>query len=355
MAITLGEKLLEKAKEAFLLSIEIYNKPTIKYRVEGFTFFICNAWELMLKSYLIKRDGEESIFYKDNKDRSISLEVCIKTLFTNNKDPLRKNLEAIVQLRNQSTHLVTEEYELIYVSIFQACVFNFVEKIKEFHNFDVSELIPQNFLNLVTSINELSEETIRAKYPSKISDKIISLSSNLSPMVAENNNKFAIKIITENYLTKNPNKATNNIRIVKDAGAEPVKIIKQLQDPNETHKYPMKRLNKEVERKLKQIGVNFKMNQHVFSLFNKAFDLKNDTSMCYVYKGHAQPSYTYSQKAIDFIVTEIKKRSSKHSRESEKENFIFESTPGAKEILKHHALLLFRNPAILLHELTTKL
>jgi len=85
MAISLGEKLLEKAKEAFLLSIEIYNKPTIKYRVEGFTFFICNAWELMLKSYLIKRDGEESIFYKDNKERSISLEVCIKTLFTNNK------------------------------------------------------------------------------------------------------------------------------------------------------------------------------------------------------------------------------------------------------------------------------
>ena len=308
MAISLGEKLLEKAKEAFLLSIEIYNKPTIKYRVEGFTFFICNAWELMLKSYLIKRDGEESIFYKDNKYRSISLEVCIKTVFTNNKDPLRKNLEAIVQLRNQSTHLVTEEYELIYVSIFQACVFNFVEKIKEFHNFDVSELIPQNFLNLVTSINDLSEETIRAKYPSKISDKIISLSSNLSPMVAENNNKFAIKIITENYLTKNPNKATNNIRIVKDdVGAEPVKIIKQLQDPNDTHKYPMKRLNKEVERKLKQMGVEFKMTQHVFSLFNKAFDLKNDSSMCYVYKGYAQPSYTYSQKAIDFIVTEIKK------------------------------------------------
>lgn len=308
MSVSLCEKLLEKAKEAFLLSIEIYNKPTIKYRVEGFTFFICNAWELMLKSYLIKRDGEESIFYKDNKERSISLEVCIKTLFTNNKDPLRKNLEAIVQLRNQSTHLVTEEYELIYVSIFQACIFNFVEKIKEFHDFDVSELIPQNFLNLVTSINELSEENIRAKYPAKISDKIISLSSNLSPMVAENNNKFAIRIITENYLTKNQNKATNNIYIVKNkADAEPVKIIKQLQDPNETHKYPMKRLNKEVERKLKQNGIDFKMNQHVFILFNKAFDLKANPAMCYEYKGHAQPSYTYSQKAVDFIVAEIRR------------------------------------------------
>lgn len=46
------ELLLEKSQEAFIMSVEIYNKPTIKYRVEGFSFFICNAWELMLKAYL---------------------------------------------------------------------------------------------------------------------------------------------------------------------------------------------------------------------------------------------------------------------------------------------------------------
>ena len=39
------EKLLEKSKEAFVMAIEIYNKPTIKYRVEGFSFFICNDIE----------------------------------------------------------------------------------------------------------------------------------------------------------------------------------------------------------------------------------------------------------------------------------------------------------------------
>lgn len=34
MNLTLSDKLLEKSKEAFLLAIEIYNKPTIKYRVK---------------------------------------------------------------------------------------------------------------------------------------------------------------------------------------------------------------------------------------------------------------------------------------------------------------------------------
>ena len=59
----LEDKLIEKSKECFTMAIEIYNKPTIKYRVEGFSLFICNAWELMLKAYLIKRDGMSSIYY----------------------------------------------------------------------------------------------------------------------------------------------------------------------------------------------------------------------------------------------------------------------------------------------------
>ena len=77
---TLSEKLLEKSQEAFIVAVELYNKPTIKYRVEGFSFFICNAWELLLKSYIIKTQGLETIYYKDNPTRTLSLENCIKKI-----------------------------------------------------------------------------------------------------------------------------------------------------------------------------------------------------------------------------------------------------------------------------------
>ena len=70
------EKLLEKSKEAFILAIENYNKVTIKYRVESFAFFVCNAWELMLKAHLLNIG--ENIYYKDKPDRTISLSECIK-------------------------------------------------------------------------------------------------------------------------------------------------------------------------------------------------------------------------------------------------------------------------------------
>ena len=37
--MTVQEQLIDKSKEAFVLAIEIYNKPSIKYRLEGFSFF----------------------------------------------------------------------------------------------------------------------------------------------------------------------------------------------------------------------------------------------------------------------------------------------------------------------------
>lgn len=102
-------KMLEKSQESFLLAIEIYNKPTIQHRLEGFAFFICNAWELLLKAYIINKEDISKIYYKDKPDRTISISDCIKKVFTNEKDPIRKNLEIIVDLRNTSTHFVIKE------------------------------------------------------------------------------------------------------------------------------------------------------------------------------------------------------------------------------------------------------
>lgn len=304
--MTISDKLIEKSKEAFAVAIEIYNKPTIKYRVEGFSFFICNAWELMLKAYLIKKFGEGSIYYKDNPKRTITLENCIQKIFTNEKAPLRRNLMKIIELRNTSTHFITEEYEMIYIPLFQACVLNFVEKMQDFHDVDMTEIIPQNFLTLAVSMRSLNESTIRAKYPEEIAEKILETNSALIPMINENNQSFAIKIEHHHYITKDKNKATSFVHINKDAEAG-VKIIKELKDPGNTHKYTMKTALKEINRQLQNAGIDIKINAYHFNLFNKVYGLKENEKYCYIHRIYAQPSYSYSMQAIELIVGEIKK------------------------------------------------
>lgn len=305
--------LLDKSKEAFILAVEIYNKPTIKYRVEGFAFFICNAWELMLKSHLIKTKGENSIYYKDNPERTINLENCLKLIFTNEKDPLRINLEKIIELRNTSTHFITEEYEMVYVPLFQSCLFNFGEKMQKFHNVDITELISLNFLNLVVKEKALDENEIKAKYSDKIAEKLIGLNDKIEKLSEVSNSHFAIRIEHVHYITKDKDKATDIIAIDKNANTKAL-IIKELKDPNKTHSYTMKKINKAVNTQLKNSGISLKykgatkeFNQEHFKLFCKYFDLKNKPEYCYPHTQFANTTYTYSQRTIDFIVDEIRK------------------------------------------------
>ncbi|MCI5635444.1 MAG: DUF3644 domain-containing protein [Sarcina ventriculi] len=301
------DKLLNKSKEAFMLAIEIYNKPTIMYRVEGFSFFICNAWELMLKAHIINKFGEQKIYYSDSPNRTISLEKCISNIFTNDKAPLRLNLEKIIELRNTSTHFITEEYEMIYIPLFQSCIFNFIEKMQEFHEIDMTEIIPQNFITLAVSMKSLNESEIRAKYSNEIANKMINTYSSISKIVEQNNSAFAIRIDHYHYITKDKSKATSIVHIDSKAEAG-VQIIKELKDPNDTHKYTAKNCNQEIRRRLNKLNIsNIRFNQYHFNLFCKYYDIKRNTKLCYVYKVGTQPKYSYSVQTIDFIVGEIKK------------------------------------------------
>ena len=302
--IKIADKLIEKSKECFIMAIEFYNKPTIRYRIEGFSMFICNAWELMLKAYLIKRDGKNSIYYKDNPSRTISLEVCLRTIFTNENTPIRKNLEKIIELRNISTHFIVEEYEMVYVPLFQACVLNFVEKINQFHQIDMTEVVPQNFLTLVVSMKALNEETIKTKYPEEIAQKLIDTNRKLQPMINESNQGFAIKIEYYHYLTKKREEATSFVKVDNKADT-PVKVIKEIQDVNNTHKFSMKNACKEINNRLKKKGINVTINQYVFTLFNRVYGIKYNQIYCYEHKQFSQPRYSYSMQAIEFITEEI--------------------------------------------------
>lgn len=310
---SVSNRLVEKSKEAFCMAIELYNKPTIKYRVEGFSLFICNAWELMLKAYMIRTFGEDSIYYKDNPQRTLSLENCVQKVFTNNKDPLRINLEKIIELRNTSTHFITEEYEMVYVPLFQACVINFTEKMTAFHNVDMTAIVPQNFLTLSVSMRTLNDTEIIAKYPEKIAQKILDTKNTIDDLSLENNAKFAIRIDHYHYITKDADKATSFVKIDKNAEAS-VNIIRELKDPNNTHKYTAKACITAIKDRLakENIVIYYNGNQVHFTSFHftnfcKYYGLKENEKFCYTHKQFTNPQYSYSFHIIEFIVDEIKK------------------------------------------------
>ncbi len=181
----LVSQLIEKSIEAFILGIEIYNKPTIKYRIEGFSFFICNAWELMLKGELINR--EIPIYYKDSPERTITLSESIAKIYSDKNTRIRLNLEKIIDLRNISTHFITQDYEVKYAPLFQACVLNYINEINRFHSVDITKYIPQNFLTISAHYQPLSNEEIKLKYPPEIAEKFIKEANEVDVLMDEYN------------------------------------------------------------------------------------------------------------------------------------------------------------------------
>ena len=308
------KRLSEKSQEAFLLAVELYNRPTIKYRVEGCAFFLCNAWELLLKAYLIKRDGNQSIYYANKPGRTLSLDDCVKKVFTNKNDPLRRNLERIIELRNTSTHFVVEEFEGIYAPLLQACVENYDEKARELLGIEISDLIPENYLVLSVRRGLADDEECRARCGSEVVNKMISLRSGvLSSNDMENNRRYACTYVAELRATKQKD-ANLSFRIDKDA-EEPVALVKQLIDPGDKYPYRTSHVIEMVNRNLEKRGIRLSMGGKSkprftstdFQLFIKAYDMKHDERYAHnTSMENEQPRYAYSQQAVDDILSIIR-------------------------------------------------
>lgn len=305
----LSKRLVNKSVEAFVMGIEIYNKPTIHYRIEGFSFFVINAWELMLKAELLNRN--ESIYFKDDPDRTLSVNNVVNKIYTDKNTRIRINLEKIIDLRNISTHYITEDYEVKYAPLFQACVLNFIKELKKFHDIDITDYIPQNFLTLSASYSPLTNEQIKLKYSPEIAEKLIKQSNEVDVLTKEyDSDKFAINIKQNLYITKKRDKADFEVKINSDSENE-VAIIKDYKDPSDTHKYSyntvITAVNTRLDKKHIKLGYPQGFNSYVLNLFIDFYNIKQNKKYAYEHVIGNQHTFTYSQQLVDLIVAEIKK------------------------------------------------
>ncbi len=320
------DALCEKAQEAFVLGIELFNRPTLRYRLESCAYLLCNAWELLLKAYLMKRDGPDSIYYSDKRDRTLSLEDCVRRVFTNEHDPLRKGLEQIIKLRNTSTHFIVDEYEVLYGPLLQACVENFDEKARELMGMEVSDLIPQNYLALSVRRSPIDLEECRARYTPEVLDRLITARSHVLAGITDDsdNTRYAHVYVTELRSVKRGGDLTFSVS--RDAAAE-VAMVTRVVNPADKYPYRTKGVVERVNSALSRRGIALMMNgepkgkftRNDFQNFIRLYSMKEDErySMNTSMEGE-QAWYSYSQQAIDDIV-EILAGDPEHALDAVKE------------------------------------
>lgn len=283
--------MLEKSEEAYLLALEIINKPTIKYRTEGFCFFICNAWELLLKAYLIKSKGEDAIKYKDKTSRTIGLDDCIVKVFTSENNPTRNNLFFIKRIRNLSTHSILPSLDFEFVSVFQRCLYNYNEFfMKQFPNYEINKSITP-FVSLSKIKRENEQPIILDKANKEELEKLISEAS------LDGNLSLNIRL----YSTKKENEADLTFKISNNA-TENATFINVPKDTNSLYPYPSYECAKKVKETISlELGESVKFSKTDFQKICKDKNIDNDIKYCYKTIYYNNEIKKYSDEAVEYV------------------------------------------------------
>lgn len=130
---------LEKSKDSALLAIETYNKPAIKFRSGGYIVLMVIAWTSLFhaifyrnKTKPYRRKKGSTRFETIEGDYCYwSLDECLQEYFkSDTQNPIRKNLEFFIPLRNKIEHKSLPQIDPDLFAECQAMLLNF-DKILE--------------------------------------------------------------------------------------------------------------------------------------------------------------------------------------------------------------------------------
>ena len=123
--------LLDKARDSALQAISVFNDPRSTFRTGNFTVLMTIAWTALLHSHFEKQ--KVKYYYKQSNGRYVKIDgeyrawdlgESVKNLFDEN-DPVRKNIELFVNLRNKLEHRNLPGIDPDLIGECQALVLNF--------------------------------------------------------------------------------------------------------------------------------------------------------------------------------------------------------------------------------------
>ena len=301
-------RLLNKSIEAYILSLETINSLSIKYRVETFSYLLCNAWELLLKAKIITDSGDnKSIYYSQKtgeQKRTLALRDCIGKILTNENDPVRLNIEKVADLRDEACHLVISKVPKEVLGLFQSSVLNYHQKLS--HWFDVS-LADRVSIGMMTIVYEFSPEEFNMSSPrlrkemgKETADYLLKYQAAIQ-QESERLGKpaeFSIDIRWRMVIT---NKVSDGDISLTSGGSEPTtRTVEVPKDPGTTHPYRLKELLIEVNQEL---DGRWRVASYELQCVNKVFNVAKRPE--FYYKGKFSGSPQYSQAFSAWLVKQF--------------------------------------------------
>ncbi len=179
---------LNKSVKSALLAVEVYNKPTIDYRTEGYIVMMIIAWTSLFHAifsnssvhykYKTKNSGEEK-YYELNK--------CLTIYNGPLKKEIQANLDFLTRLRDLIEHRIIPDLDDGVFGECQACLFNYQEILSD--NFGPNYNINNSLAYSLQFSRKYKSEQLKAKKAYDLSEQnsimqfIEQYRSNLAPEI----------------------------------------------------------------------------------------------------------------------------------------------------------------------------
>ncbi|EGU34354.1 DUF3644 domain-containing protein [Vibrio scophthalmi] len=263
----LHQIMLEKAMSACISAIEIYNKPNFQHREETFSILMTNAWELLLKSKLVKdgsdlpksihilNKGEVQISPSGNP-KTISLGTALNRLLATGAIPpvVGDNIKLLMNIRDDSVHFVCGDLELStrIQEIGTASLKNFMTLAMTWFNYDFSRynfyLMPVSFFHLSDVASFSVDNEVKANLLKYLKDIE-------KDHEHDRDANYAISLKLHTKLVKTTNDEALQVRLTNDPDAPEIVLSEEDALRNYPHDYH------ELLSILKARFTNFKQNK----------------------------------------------------------------------------------------------
>ena len=126
--------LVNSSLDSALLAVEIYNKPRTSFRSESYIALMIIAWTKLFHAYFNHEIGDRYYYKKkngryekiDGERKAWELGACLKK-YPDLPEPVKKNLEFFIRLRNkiEHRHIERREVDVLIFGECQALLYNY--------------------------------------------------------------------------------------------------------------------------------------------------------------------------------------------------------------------------------------
>jgi len=315
-------RLLSNSIDAYVLALETINRLSVRYRTEAFAYLICNAWELLLKAKILDDTASRnSILYqrvRGQRPRTLALRDCVKKVFPNDKEPIRRNLERIADLRDESVHLVISVIPRDIMGIFQACVLNYHNSLVNWFDVSLSDRVPIGMMTLVYDLSpdqlDLSSSLLRRRLGKDAASYLMEFGAQIREEFDEMGRppEFSISIGYRLGIVKEGQQS--DVTLTAGDGADLVNIVEVAKDSSKSHPHRRKEVCEAVNEAL---AGSTQVNGHDIQCVVDVYGVRKRPD--FYYKGTVPGSPTqYSQRFVDWLLNQYRKDSGFFSKAREK-------------------------------------